>query len=185
MTAPDLLRSGSQRRRRLPKGLLAAAGTVLVLGVGAERWQLSHESGQLLGCVEAAESDAVYADRQIAATVQYAAPGLSGSAPAGVRASLLQVVQQTAAKGVAPAVSARRSCAAVRLLPWHAAQRRGRDAYVVYLGSRTDQLRRVASDLDALSTPSPELASSRADALLALRSALPAHADRLRVLLSP
>ncbi len=185
MSAPDLLRSGSDGGRRPPRRVLLAAGLVLALAVGGDRWQLSREQGALVRCVEGAESAAVYADRQIAATAQYAAPGLSGTAPAGVRASLQQVLQQTAAKGIVPAQAARRRCSAVRILPWHAGQRRGRDTYVSFLRARTGQLRRVSQNFDALSTPSFDLGRSQAAALTALRTAVPSRANRLQMLLSP
>lgn len=185
MTAPDVLVSGSDHPRRRPRRLMVVAVLLLALAVGGERWQLSREGAALVRCVEDAQSTVRYVDRQIAATAQYAAPGLSGTAPARVRASLLQVVQQTAAKGVAPEQAVQRRCSALRVLPWHGAVARARDAYVSYLSAQIGQLQRVAQNFDALATPSPELDRSRTVALTALRSALPSRAARLQVLLSP
>ncbi len=155
----DLLASGSQRRPH--RGLRVAVAAVValaLLAVLADRWQRGREVDALVARAAAGQQAVRYADGRVRAAQQYAAPALGGAGvPAGVRTSLEQVVRGAAGDRVADLRDQRAATAGVAVLPWHAQQRRARQAYVGYLDLRAAYLAGIAADLDVLYEPHPEL----------------------------
>lgn len=154
--AADVL--GTDRPRRRWPGVLAAL--LLLAGFGGTRADAAlaeRELDMLLDRADAGLSTVAYTDRRIQGTVRYFSPALvSASVDQGVRDSLQGIVREEAA-GQVPAVRSHRdAAAAVRVLPWHAAEREARDRWVAYLDGRILLLEEVATEFRRLYQPRPE-----------------------------
>jgi hypothetical protein len=116
------------------------------------------ELDRLLSRVDASQGTIAYADRRVAATVDYAQPLLFGAdVPAGVRAGLQQLVADSAAGQVGALEQERTKAAELRVLAWHRGLRRAKTALVVYLDARVRYLRGVAANTHTLYVEHPEL----------------------------
>ena len=164
---PDVLVSGSERPPRPRRALvllvlLALLATGAVVADDAVR---RHEAAVLARQAGTAQDAVTYADGRVAATVHYTMPLLvSARQPAQVRAGLARLVEQEAAAQIAPVQRERAVLAAVRVLPWHGAQRRVRAVQLDYLDAEVRHLRAAAADARVLFRPDPGLDLSR-DAL--------------------
>jgi hypothetical protein len=99
-----------------------------------------------------------YADRRVAATVDYTRPLLFGAnVPAHVRAGLQQLVADSAAGQVGAVDEERAKAARLSVLAWHRGLRRAKTALLVYLEARVRYLRGVAANTHTLYVAHPEL----------------------------
>ena len=123
------------------------------------------------------QATVAFADRRLAATVQYASPQLaSPTAPAAVRADLQALVRREAA-GQVPGLQRRRDEAAgTPVAPWHRATLRARAAYVRHLEARLARLEAASTELSTLYVRWPGLDERLQDA----RDALTVVAGRAR-----
>ena len=187
MSGPDVLQSGPDVARRVPRRLLVVAGLLAVLVAAGDRWQLHRETTALVRCVENGQAQIGYSVGRVAAVLQYASPQLYGaSTPARVRDSLAQVVRSTATEQLGPLAAERRRCERGQLVPWHSAQRRARNAYLAYLAAGGRQLLAIANQADEQGGTSGDVERRRRAARDALVAALPAaRRDEVRRLLSP
>lgn len=185
----DALSSGGDDRHPHPRGRrsVVACLVLLVVGLGADRWQVSREAEALLACVERGESAAENGRGRVAGTVQYASPQLTaaGTSPR-VRTSLEGLVRAAAGQADAPLTAARDACEAVTVAPWRAALADARSAYVVVLDRERERFAAIASDVDVLYRRDPELATLREQALVVMRRGLSGTREtRVAALLSP
>ena len=158
-----------------PARLLLVAVLVL-LGVGDLQARRLEVDG-LLERVRQGQATVAFADRRLAATVQYASPQLtSPTVPIAVRTDLQALVRREAA-GQVPALQRRRDeAAAAPIAPWHRAAHRAREAYVLHLDARLARLEAATTDLSTLYVRQPGLDGRLQDA----RDALTAVAGRAR-----
>lgn len=174
-------------RQRWWAGLLVALLVVTVAGATElDQRDRNREFAVLLGQVSRAQSAVRYSDARIQSMVQYTSPQLtSARAPDRVRASLRQLVQQTAADRVAPLRIRRDAVARLSVRRWHGEQRRARDTYLAYLDGRIAFLQAVAADLRALYRPHWELSWQQTAARTALLKVSPdgPSSNRIRELL--
>lgn len=175
---PDVVTGGrAQPVRTVPvRTRLLVVAVLALLAVGdAQARRL--EVDALLERARQGQATVVFADRRLAATVQYASPQLtSPTAPAAVRADLSALVRREAA-GQVPALQRRRDAAAgTPVAPWHRATLRARAAYVRHLEARLARLQAASADLSSLYVRRPGLAERRQEA----RDALTAVAGRAR-----
>ena len=174
-------------RQRWWAGLLVALLVVTAAGATElDQRDRNREFAALLGQVSRAQSAVRYSDARIQSMVQYTSPQLtSARAPDRVRASLRQLVQQTAADRVAPLRIRREAIARLSVSRWHGEQRRARDTYLAYLDGRIAFLQAVAADLRALYRPHWELSWQLTAARVALLKVSPdgPSSNRIRELL--
>lgn len=169
------------RRRRVATWLVLA----LVLAVLYADQRTQHgEYDALVSRAASAQASLEYADGRVSAMVLYTSPLLgSSTAEPSVRAGLRELVQQAAREQLPAVVAERDAAAAIRVLPWHRAQRRARAAYLTYLDARTATLRGVATDFRTLYVRDRTTPGLLADARAAFASAAPggeaARADAL------
>lgn len=158
----------------MPRGLAAALAVVALLLVVGDRVARDREVDALLRGVQTGQEAAVYADRRLAGTVQYASGSLtSSSVPAAVRADLRRLVQREASGQLPPLQAARDDVARVRPLPWHGAVRTARASALAHLDARLEHLRAVARDLRTLYAPRPAVTMSAERARTALAAVVP------------
>ena len=176
MSGPDVLAAGASRRT-VSTPVRALLVTLLVLLGVADAQARRLEVDALLDRARAGQSTVAFADRRLAATVEYASPQLaSPTAPAAVRADLQALVRREAA-GQLPALLRRRDQAERSpVLPWHRTTRQARAAYVRHLDARVARLTAVSTDLAALYVRRPGLDQR----LQAARDALTAAAGTER-----
>jgi len=179
--APDVLLQGDEGRgpRRGTVALLLVATLAAAL-VGADRWERSREVDVLFARADDGRAAVVYADGRIDSAVRYASPALlSGDVEPAVRSSLQALVSEAAAGQVADLRAARNRAAAVRVLPWHGAERTARSRFLTYLDTRIGYVQGVARDFDELYAPHPRLAQDLLRAREAYAQASPGDPDRL------
>lgn len=164
--APD------RARRRWPTVVAVAA---LVLGLGGVRADAAlaeREVDELLARVDAGLSTVAYTERRIQGIVRYFSPALvSPGVEAGVRDSLQGIVREEAGGQVAAVQRHREAAVAVRVLPWHTAERRARDRWVAYLDARIAYLEAVSARFRRLYQPRPEQEAALAAAREAFEDA--------------
>ena len=175
---PDVVTGGRGHQvSRVPtrtRVLVVAVLALLAVGdVQARRLEVDG----LLERARQGQATVAFADRRVAATVQYASPQLtSPTAPVAVRADLQALVRREAA-GQVPALQRRRDQAAgTPVAPWHRATLRARAAYVRHLDARLARLEAATTDLSTLYVRRPGLDERLQDA----RDAFTAVAGRAR-----
>jgi len=157
---------GSDRRPRRRSAVLVA--WLLLAGLAGARADAAlaeRELDTLLERAAAGLSTVGYSERRIQGTVGYFSPALvSPSVDQGVRDSLQGIVRDEAAGQVPALREDRDAAAAVRVLPWHAAEREARDRWVAYLDSRIAFLEAVSAQFRRLYQPRPEQEAALAQA---------------------
>lgn len=139
---PEL--TARRRRARWAAGLL-----VLVLGVAgwlADTHQRQVELAALSGCATRAEAASADARARVAAMTAYVRPSLGTGLDRDVETGLYRLIADQAAKGEPAVRQALDRCRAVQLLPFHAALRRARTAYLVWLAAEVERLAATARD---------------------------------------
>ena len=97
--------------------------------------------------------------------MRYFSPALvSPSVEQRVRDSLQGIVREEAAGQVAVVRGHRDAAAAVRVLPWHGAEREAQDRWVAYLDARIAFLEQVSGEFRRLFQPRPEQEAALAEA---------------------
>jgi hypothetical protein len=133
--------------------LLIGLGLVAINNVTESR-----ELDRMLSRVHESLDTIAYADRRVAATVDYTRPLLFGAnVPAHVRAGLQQLVADAAAGQVGAVEQERAKAAHLSVLAWHRDLRTAKRALVVYLDARVAYLRGVAANTHTLYVAHPEL----------------------------
>jgi hypothetical protein len=146
-----------------------------LVGVAADDARRSSELGGVLDRVQQGNAAADYADRRLAATIEYAGPLLRApDAPPDVRADLRRMVEREAAGQVPALQRARDRAAALRVLPWHAAEQRAQAASVRLLDARLQRLEEASRSIARLYQRLPEPDASEVAARRALEQVAPA-----------
>ena len=186
----DVLSGGSgggHPHRRRPAGrpaarLLAVALLVLLGVADAQARRL--EVDALVERARQGQATVAFADRRLAATVQYASPQLtSPTAPLAVRADLQALVRREAAGQVVRLQGRRDEVARTPVAPWHRSVRRARAAYLWHLDARVARLAAASTDLSTLYERRPGLDERLQQARDALTAV--AGAGRTRDVLGP
>ena len=127
--------------------LLVGALVVLlaVLGIDDRRVHAAEEE-QVQRCVATVADARVLADRRVSAMASYVRPALSRRQLPETRVGLAGLVAGAARKAVPTLESARSTCAAVGVRPWHGDLNQYLDACLAVLDSRLDWLDEVARD---------------------------------------
>jgi hypothetical protein len=165
--ATEQLASGRDApARRWPLVLASTLLAVVVVVLGADRAVTRHEVSALIAAAGDGQATAAYAERRVTATLSYASPQLTSAAvSAQVRASLADLVQDTARDQLPALADARARAADVSVLPWHHRARTARAASLRYLDARIARVRATADDFGALYLPQDRLTELRAEAI--------------------
>jgi hypothetical protein len=173
---------GTRRRRRQLGWASATALLLALVATFADQQSRRQEFDHILNRCQVGQSDYVYAERRVAATIEYASPLLQqGPDAAGVQQGLVRLVREAASEGattMAPDVAA---IADLSVLPWHDLQRAARLACQDYLSATSDRLGRVAADLSELDLRPTYAIGTRRAARAALLAAAPDSAATSRV----
>lgn len=160
--------------------LLTLLALLVVLGVLGDRAAQAREERSLLDRAAQARSAVTYTDGRIRATYQYASPSIvSPRASAEVRRSLQGLVQDAARTRLAPLQAQRDRAAAVRVLPWHPAEREARDRLVAYLDARLAYVTAITQRFRELYQPHPALDATLEQARSAYLRAAPDAQERI------
>lgn len=149
------------------KAIVTAALLVLVAHWTNGQFQ-QHEFNTLLAKTADAQSTGDDAAALVLSTRAYTMPLLVSSSSATVRTGLEQLIEQSAAAGVAKLQTARNELARTTVLPWHTGLRQAQRADLAYVDQRIADFKQVVAgaDLGLLSSESAATAAKKAAAVL-------------------
>ncbi|MGH8890060.1 MAG: hypothetical protein ACRDV3_09955 [Acidothermaceae bacterium] len=174
-------RRTAPQRRRWPFGVALTAVLLALVAHWTNGQLRQHEFNTLLGAAADAQSTGDAAAAEVLSTRAYTMPLLVSSSSATVRAGLEQLIEQSAATGVATLQKERDQIAKVNLVPWHTGLRDARRADLAYVDQRIADFEQVVdgADLGLLNSTAATAAVSKAAAVL--RAAAPSAFDAASV----
>lgn len=165
------------RRHRLA---IATAGLLVFVAFAADQWQQQRELDRMLQTMQSGEQQMHTTDKYVAGVIAYYSPLIfREAAPAGIRDSFQDDIDQGTGNGLAAIDVTSRALADIDVLPWHRHLRAARSAYQQRISQWQGYLATITDDADALFDPAKGFTDDAATTRAALLLAIPwtGHAD--------